>query len=162
MWNRASRTALLMLLVVVIASRPAPGSSLAVAYLRQASDRYQNTVDVYTVADAAGNHFAARGEFDILSAALVSAMDEISSSGPCLGITCITATFDPRRALWGGWYFMNGVLGPTARQPSPNWGDQPNAGYDLTGATALQFWLKGAVGGEVVHFFAFGVGNTAP
>jgi uncharacterized protein (TIGR03437 family) len=147
-----------MLLVVVIASRPAPGSSLAVAYLRQASDRYQNTVDVYTVADAAGNHFAARGEFDNLSAALVSAMDEISSSGPCLGITCITATFDPGRALWGGWYFMNGVLGPTDREPSANWGNSPDAGYDLTGATTLQFRARGMNGGENVLFFCCGVG----
>jgi hypothetical protein len=145
----------------VVADRPANGSSLAVTYLQQASDRYQNTVDVYTVADAAGNHFAARGEFDNSGADLVPAMDEISSSASCLGITCITAAFDPGHALWGGWYFMNGVLGPTAQEPSPNWGNIPNAGYDLTGATALRFWAKGAVGGEVVHFFAFGVGNTA-
>ncbi len=89
-------------------------------------------------------------------------MDEISSGAPCFGITCITAVFDPAQATWGGWYFLNGILGPTDREPSLNWGAVPDAGYDLSGASALQFWARGAKGGELVEFFAFGVGNTVP
>jgi hypothetical protein len=147
------------------ASRPyvnsASAASATMTYLQQASDRFQHTVDVYTDADAAGNHFPARGEFDSIQSNSVPTMDEISSGAPCLGITCITATFDPSRSLWGGWYFMNGVLPIGLREPVPSWGDQPNVGYDLTGATVLQFWARGAVGGEVVHFLLFGVGNTA-
>ena len=141
-----------------------PGAHAStLSYLQTVLDRFQQTIDVYTDADAAGNHFAARGEFDNLSADRVAVMDEISSAAPCYsGITCITASFDPSKAVWGGWYFLNGVLGPTDAQPSSNWGNQPNAGFDLTGSTVLQFWARGAVGGEVVHFFAFGVGNTAP
>jgi hypothetical protein len=148
-------------LVLALSQAHARASTLTIGYLQLVSDRCQETVDVYTNADAACNHFAARGEFDARQADLVSPMDEISTNAQCLGITCITATFDPSLVQWGGWYFLNGVLGPTDREPSPNWGNQPNAGYDLTGATTLRFWAKGAAGGEVVHFFAFGVGNTA-
>jgi hypothetical protein len=134
-----------------------------ITYLQGRSDIFQHTVDLYTDADAAGNHFAARGEIDSLQADRVGAMDEISPSVSCYaGITCITATFDPKSVAWGGWYFLNGILGPNDREPLLNWGTVPNAGFDLSGATALQFWAKGSVGGEVLHFFAFGVGNTVP
>ncbi|HEY6389661.1 MAG TPA: hypothetical protein VIX89_00190 [Bryobacteraceae bacterium] len=133
----------------------------SIVYLQQTSDRYQHTVDVSTDADAAGNHFAARGRiFSAGGAAYVPPMDEISVNAPCFGITCITAQFISNGSNWGGWYWLNGVLGPGDGQPSLNWGDQPNAGFDLSGATTLQFWARGAAGGEVVEFFAFGVGNT--
>jgi hypothetical protein len=128
-------------------------------YLQQVSDKCQSTVDVYSDADSACNHFAARGEFDNSGGVILTpTMDEISSAADCLDITCITATFNATGNNWGGWYFMNGVLGATDRQPTPNWGTQPNAGYDLTGTTSLRFMAKGAVGGEKVQFFCFGVG----
>jgi hypothetical protein len=151
----------LMFLSVVVPS-PAPAQTAATTYLQSASDRYQHTVDVYSIADAAGNHFAARGEFDANNGLLIQvpAMDEISTSAPCLLMTCITATYDPTTVIWGGWYFLNGILGPSDRVPSANWGNIPNAGYDLTGAAMLQFWARGQVGGERVQFFTFGVGNT--
>ena len=139
------------------------GLTASTQYLQSASDRFQHSVDVYSIADAAGNHFAARGELDANNGLLVQvpAMDEISLNAPCMNITCITATYDPNTNAWGGWYFLNGVLGPTERVPSANWGAIADAGYsDLTGATALQFWARGSVGGEKVQFFAFGVGNT--
>ena len=94
------RLAVVLFLVLVMGrGREAAASSLT--YLQMVSDRFQKTVDVYTDADAAGNHFAARGEFDNLQADRVATMDEISTAAPCLGITCITATFDPGRAVWG-------------------------------------------------------------
>jgi hypothetical protein len=149
------------MIATVNAAAQAPPTA-ATVYLQQTSDRYQHTVDVYTDADAAGNHFADRGEIDSSGVGtLVPSMDEISSSAPCFGITCITASFDPQKASWGGWYFLNGILGPTDRSPSPNWGAIPDAGYDLTGATTLQFWARGVNGGEVVEFFCFGVGRDA-
>jgi hypothetical protein len=130
----------------------------AIVYLQDSSDRFQNTIDVYSDSDAAGNHFAARGEIHIQNGPVTPTMDEISSSVDCFGITCITARFNGTGNNWGGWYWLNGLLGSNDRQPSLNWGDKPDAGYDLSGATALQFWAKGATGNEVVEFFAFGVG----
>jgi len=124
----ARATVRLMMASTLLASY-GRASTLALSYLQLASDRFQSTVHVYTVADDAGNHFPARGEFDNLNGGLVPAMDEISPNVQCPGITCITATFDPRRTLWGGWYFMNGILGATDRQPAPNWGFTPDAGY---------------------------------
>ncbi len=147
----------------ILMALPVNSNASTISYLQLISDQFQQTIDVYTDADAAGNHFLARGEFDATGQDLVPAMDEISASAPCFsGITCITATYDPSRVGWGGWYWLNGVLGPSASAPSANWGSMPNAGYDLTGATVLRFWARGLVGGERVHFFAFGVGNTAP
>src|ERR1700730_1518731 len=87
---------------------PATGqisSMPASAYLQQVSDKCQSTVDVYSAADSACNHFAARGEFDSSGGVtLTPTMDEISSTADCLGITCITATFDATGNNWGGWY----------------------------------------------------------
>jgi virginiamycin B lyase len=130
----------------------------AFTYLQSVSDQFQQTIDVYTDADAAGNHFAARGEFDARSAGILPAMDEISTNGPCLGITCLTASYNPAQAAWGGWYFMNGILGSSDREPTPNWGTVPSAGYDASGATAVTFMARGSVGGEAVTFFCCGVG----
>jgi hypothetical protein len=56
---------------------------------------------------------------------------------------------------------MNGVLQGGETAPKENWGDTANAGLDLRGATILTFWAKGAVGGERVEFFAFGMGRDA-
>ena len=74
------------------------------------------------------------------------------------GINCIKCEFIVRGDNWGGWYFMNGVLTGSQSAPIENWGDYPEAGYDLRGATSLTFRAKGARGGERVEFFAFGVG----
>lgn len=159
------RIALLLALIAACAvpalgqiSASSSSSSAATQYLQAASDRYQSTVDVYSDADAAGNHFAARGEIHSQNGPVTPPMDEISSAAQCFGITCITAQFNSSGKNWGGWYFQNGVLGATDRTPSLNWGTNPGAGYDLSGATSLQFWARGAVGGEVVEFFAFGIG----
>lgn len=129
-------------------------------YLQAASDRYQSVIYVYNGPDDAGNHFPARGELDNTGGAVqVPPMDEVSLGAPCRRDFCLTATFDPRRNTWGGWYFMNGTLGSSDNQPKPNWGDIPNAGFDLSGATELRFKARGDKGGERIEFFAFGVGH---
>lgn len=43
----------------------------------------------------------------------------------------------------------------------PNFGTIPDAGIDLTGATALTFWARGEFGNEKVDFFVGGVGYDA-
>ena len=54
---------------------------------------------------------------------------------------------------------MNGVLEGEETQPEANWGDYPDAGVNLSGAKRFSFWAKGKNGGELVEFFAFGVGT---
>ena len=54
-----------------------------------------------------------------------------------------------------------GWVGVAWQHPPNNWGDQ-DGGFDLTGASALEFWVRGEAGGEKA---SFGVGlldkNTA-
>jgi hypothetical protein len=84
--------------------------------------------------------------------------DDASTNSCRAGSTCIRNDF---RAIdsgyWGGWYFQNGVLSNEA-QPRCNWGEVPNAGFDLTGATRVTFWARGERGGEQIEFFAGGLG----
>ena len=51
-----------------------------------------------------------------------------------------------------------GWVGVAWQHPSNNWGDL-EGGFDLTGATALEVWARGAYGGEQV---SFGVGIIRP
>ena len=53
---------------------------------------------------------------------------------------------------------MNGVFPPNAQEPQQNWGDYPNAGFNITGATKLTFFARGEKGGEQVEFFVGGIG----
>jgi hypothetical protein len=91
---------------------------------------------------------------------MIPAMDEGCVDNPYSGITCIKASFKANGTNWGGWYFMNGVLSGTMIAPDLNWGDVPNAGINLSGATKLTFWARGLNGGERVEFFTFGVGRN--
>ncbi|MBM4285500.1 MAG: hypothetical protein FJ128_09660 [Deltaproteobacteria bacterium] len=148
------------------AARPAPaaGAGDAARYLHRVMDQFHQTVDVYTDSHAAGNHFVMRG---LMSSEgdqdAVPAMTEDCKDQPYRGITCIKAQFKAKgaKAIWGGWYFLNGVLEGDEVAPKENWGDYPNAGYDLRGATTLTFWVRGGRGGEKVEFFCFGVGRNA-
>ena len=128
-------------------------------YLAAVMDQYHKTLDVYTDADAAGNHFLARGAIASGNPSKVPNMNEIYSTNPHSGITSIECMYTPEAGAWSGWYFLNGVLLDTMTQPSLNWGDYPNAGVNLSGSLNLTFWARGAQGGEKVQFIAFGVGH---
>src|SRR5262245_33417040 len=54
---------------------------------------------------------------------------------------------------------MNGTLQGVEQSPQANWGTVPNAGVNLTGATALTFFARSAVNGVQVEFFVGGVGR---
>jgi len=132
------------------------GSSEALRYLASLQDRYHQAFYVYSDADSAGNHFHVRGR---MGDGEVPPMQEDFSAGLCRNLTCIRAEFDPSKASWGGWYFLNGVLSPEDRAPRLNWGEEPGAGIDLSGATRLTFLARGERGGEQVEFFCAGVGR---
>jgi len=135
----------------------------AVAYLRRVMDQFHAATWVYTDVFAAGNHFVARGRLSSSEETADAAplMDETCTEDPHTGISCIKAVFHsrPEGGHWAGWEFMNGVLADRERKPRPNWGDHPEAGVDLRGATTLTFWARGAEGGEAIDFFCLGAGR---
>ncbi|KAA0238485.1 MAG: hypothetical protein EDM74_06700 [Armatimonadetes bacterium] len=132
----------------------------AVEYLADTMDRFHRTFDVYTDADAAGNHFvvpariSSIGDENALPPMNVRSTHKVAS-----GLTAIECRFDSEFSNWGGWYWMNGVLRGSETQPRTNWGTEPNAGVNLSGATRLTFKAAGARGGEHVEFFTQGVGR---
>ena len=66
-------------------------------------------------------------------------------ANPKNGVSCIKVTYDAADE-WGGVVWQD---------PINDWGDAAG-GYDLSGATALEFWARGDQGGEVLDF-GFGV-----
>ena len=126
----------------------------AYQHLYEVMDKYHSKFDVYTDLSAAGNHFV-----------MLARMGEDAEINPgCFekphsGATCIENKFNGVGNSWGGCYLMNGVLEGEEIKPKSNWGEYPDAGFNLTGATELTFWAKGKEGGERVEFFAFGVGR---
>ena len=72
-------------------------------------------------------------------------MDGSSTNKPHSGATCLQVAYKGADG-WGGVVWQD---------PLGDWGDLPG-GYDLTGATKLTFWARGAKGGEKVKF-GFGV-----
>lgn len=114
----------------------------ALLFLRSQHDQYHSEwFDVYTDVASAGNHFACSAM--MLSGGLT--VDELSVDDACTdqphsGGTCIRYGFLGRGTDWGGFYRMNGVLRGDDIEPQPNWGTDPNAGLDLTGASS---WSSG-------------------
>lgn len=141
-------------------SAPAAAEEAALGYLTRVMDRFHARFDVYSDADAAGNHFRARGRMSSCGdEAAVPPMEEAFTGIDCRGATCIRAVFRARGRNWGGWYFLNGVLRGGETAPQPNWGRQPGAGVNLRGASRLAFRARGERGGERVEFFCLGVGR---
>ena len=141
----------------------------AVSYLEGVMDQYNDKFFVYSDADAAGNHFvtmARIGKYDeskpqqrTRAESILPPMDLFCCDNPPSGVNCIKSTFNPSRSDdWGGWYFLNGVLTGTNGVPTPNWGDCPNAGLNLAGATTLSFLAKAEHAGDLLQFMCFGVG----
>ena len=72
-------------------------------------------------------------------------MDDKSATQPHSGATCLRIGF-AKPDGWGGVVWQD---------PVNDWGEKPG-GYDLTGATALEFWARGEAGGETLSF-GFGI-----
>jgi hypothetical protein len=131
----------------------------ALMHLATEMDQFHTSFDVYTDIGSAGNHFVALAKIGDLSSVDI---DPCSTESVHSGLTSIKNTFrNTTGNNFGGWYFLNGVLNGSDVQPSLNFGDAPNAGVDLSGATQLTFWARGASGGENVEFLMGGVGRSA-
>jgi hypothetical protein len=139
----------------LLAAQPAADSAQrSLNYLRQVMDEYHTRFTVYDDVSSPGNHFPVYTKIADQFGAV-----EMSGSwtvGPHSGATAIRCELKPASAF-GGFYFQNGTLTGTGG-PQPNFGAIPHAGIDLTGATALTFWARGAVGNERVDFFTGGIG----
>ncbi len=133
----------------------------ALTHLAEVMDATHEQYTVYSDLSDPGNHFVALGRMSSDGHGGLVDMVPGSSAVPCYsGCDCVENTLLDGGLNWGGWYFMNGELGPTDVVPGLNWGQTPDAGIvDLSGATGLSFCIRGAVGGEVVDVFALGVGR---
>lgn len=159
--KKAKMIFLLLLLLTFIPSLSLADENAAFEHLYEVMDNYHKTFDVYTDLSEAGNHFVMLGRMSSIGAGDKVEINPSFTDSCYSGVTCIENKFSSSGNNWGGWYFMNGVLEGEETQPKLNWGDYPDAGFDLTGATKLIFFAKGKNGGERVEFFAFGVGRDA-
>ncbi|MGH9847376.1 MAG: hypothetical protein ACREEM_52450, partial [Blastocatellia bacterium] len=129
-----------------------------IQYLARVMDQFHDRFPVYDDVSSAGNHFHTLTKFPNQSALVT--INGSYSPDKHSGATSIRCAFMPGGVNFGGFNFQNGVLPSGAVAPVPNFGTVLNAGVNLTGATALTFWARGAAGGEVVDFFVGGVGWT--
>lgn len=141
------------------AATPNPSAAAALEHLRRVMDRYHDRFIVYEDVSAAGNHFHSWAKIPDQNAA-VAMNGSWTDSPPHAGATAIRVQFDDvSGANFGGFYLLNGTLSAGETKPQPNFGTVPDAGIDLTGATALTFWARGQNGGEMIEFFMGGVGR---
>ncbi|MDD5005419.1 MAG: hypothetical protein PHS93_02820 [Candidatus Omnitrophica bacterium] len=101
---------------------------------------------VYSDRGSANNHFVPSGwmgDYGDIK------YDGASKENPYSGNTCIKINYCAcayQGARWAGIYWQN---------PANNWGNI-DAGYDLSKATKLTFWARGAKGGEYIDNFKVG------
>ena len=101
---------------------------------------------VYSDAGSLDNHYIPSGWMGDYGDMKI---DQRSADNPYSGETCIKITYTAKGsngARWAGMYWQN---------PPNNWGTK-KGGYNLTGATKLTFWARGAKGGERIEEFKLG------
>ncbi|MEW6218995.1 MAG: hypothetical protein AB1634_05590 [Thermodesulfobacteriota bacterium] len=130
------RLALAMVLVACGLLRPAAAEVEAgFRHLVAVMDRYHTSLDVYRERGSAGNHFAPSGwQGDVAALHLDPGWPALTHSGS----TCIRVEFTARSHNWAAIVWQ-----------------QP-AGLDLSGASQLSFWARGAAGGETLEVFLGG------
>jgi hypothetical protein len=153
------------ILVAVLGWTPALGATrvesarASLQYLRRVMDEFHGRFPVYDDVSSPGNHFHAYAKIPDENARVE--MNGSWTGTVHSGATSIRAQFMPGPPYFGGFYFQNGTLHGTETSPKANFGSIGNAGIDLTGATALTFWARGAAGNEQLEFFVAGVGWNA-
>jgi hypothetical protein len=108
----------------------------------------QEVMPFYIYADrsTAANHFIPSGYMGDYSDVKY---DGASKEDAYLGDTCIKIVYSAKAsqgARWAGVFWLN---------PANNWGSV-DAGFNLSSATKLTFWARGAVGGERIEEFKVG------
>ena len=78
-------------------------------------------------------------------------MNEQCADNPHSGKTCLEVQYTAK-ADWGGVVWQS---------PANDWGDLPG-GKNLTGASKMTFWARGAKGGESVNFLCGVIGRDKP
>jgi hypothetical protein len=109
----------------------------------------QQEMPFYVYADSrtTKNHFIASGWMPGPETGKDLKLDTKCKDNPYLGETCIKLQYkDNSGNGWAGIYWQN---------PANNWGDV-DGGYDLSKATKLTFWARGAKGGENIQTFKAG------
>ncbi len=101
---------------------------------------------VYVENNSKENHFAPSGWMGDYGDIKINLA---STEMPRSGNTCIKITYSGKMTQGAGW------AGIYWQQPANNWGEK-KGGYDLTGATKLTFWARGANGGEKIAEFKMG------
>ena len=122
----------------------------ALVHLRQVMDRYLS-FDIYSEQYAISNHFIPSGWMGDIGDITFSDSDV---TNPHSGATAIRIDYAATGSQgWAGIYWQ---------EPANNWGNVPDAGFDLTGATSVTFWARGAQGGEKAEFKVGGIGGPYP
>ena len=159
-WKSLSSILLVACFSITVPVDAQAGKKAAYSHLNMVMDRFHGAFNVSQDLGAAGNHFAARCAIARNNSVAGVAFDESWTQNCLSGSTCIKNTFSAiNPTYWGGWYFQNGVLLADDIQPRCNWGDYKEAGFNLTGATKVTFWVRGEEGGEKIEFFAGGIGR---
>ena len=126
-----------------VAANPDPVSA-AYEYLYRSMDEYSSQFDVYTDADAAGNHYYPSGYYNGTANMTV---DTRWTANPRSGSSCIRVHWNGQSGR-DGWLW-NGVL---FEEPEGYLDHRAGNGYDLTGSTTLSFWARTDEPGLSVEF----------
>lgn len=117
----------------------------AYEHIEKSMDKFHDSFNVYTDFGSGGNHGAPSGWMGYID---ILKVDPKWDSDCYNGLTCFKNIWETNSPSWVGIRWL---------QPENNWGEIPNAGFDLTGATNITFHARGEVGGEPVEFLAGGV-----
>jgi hypothetical protein len=137
----------------------APGVSAAAGFIGAQLAESEPFLYVYKDFADGRNYFTQKAFMSDSNKADVPSMDEAAGAAHS-GNTCIAAGLDFSKHAWGGYMFVNGVLKAGQTTPELDFGDDPDAKVDLTGATKLVFYAKGENGGERVEFLTGGLGHN--
>jgi hypothetical protein len=142
---------LLLILSPFIPSFSIADEKEAYEHTYEVMDKFHNLFDIYTDANAGGNHYIPSGWMgdwgDIT-------FDGDYATDPHSGLTCIRMDYSAQGSQgenWAGIYWHD---------PENNWGNL-EGGYNLTRATKLTFWARGEDGGEWIDFKVGGI-NRQP